>query len=148
LKTMFMGTHPSALPQKTLTEEATDFVCQGEGPHTILDTLKALRAGGVGLNNVGGLWYQENGEVKHNPVVKNIKNLDEEIPGMAWDLLPMDKYKAHNWHCWDHIHDRQPYASLYTSLGCPFKCSFCCINAPFGGSGIRYFSPQHIIKEI
>ena len=21
------------------------------------------------------------------------------MPGVAWDLLPMDEYRAHNWHC-------------------------------------------------
>ena len=24
-----------------------------------------------------------------------------------------------------------PYAALYTTLGCPYHCSFCCIQAPF-----------------
>ncbi|MCI0415657.1 B12-binding domain-containing radical SAM protein [bacterium] len=148
LKIMFIGTHPSALPEKTLREEATDFVCQGEGPYTILGVLEALKSGSDQFRSIGGLWYMENGTVASSPVFNNIKNLEEELPGMAWDLLPMKNYKAHNWHCWDHIHDRQPYASLYASFGCPYKCSFCCINAPFGGSGIRYFSPQSVIKEI
>lgn len=147
-KTMFLGTHPSALPKRTLVEEATTFVCQGEGPYTILDTLKVLKEGSDDFSRVGGLWYFVDGQPHSNPACANIKDLDGELQGMAWDLLPMDKYKAHNWHCWDHINERQPYASLYTSLGCPYKCSFCCINAPFGGSGIRYFSPQTIIKEI
>ena len=42
---------------------------------------------------------------------------------------------------------RTPFASLYTSLGCPFKCNFCCINAPFGKSTIRYWNPEFIISE-
>ena len=147
-KTMFMGTHPSALPRRTLQEEATDFVCQGEGPITILQLLRALKENGTDYSKIGGLWYRQDGEIRSNPIVENIKNLDEELPGMAWDLLPMSRYKAHNWHCWDHINERQPYASLYTSFGCPYKCSFCCINAPFGGSGIRYFSPEAVIREI
>ena len=41
-----------------------------------------------------------------------------------WDLLPMDKYRAHNWHAWGHK-TRQPYGVTYTSLGCPFNCEFC-----------------------
>ena len=35
LKMLVMGTHASALPGRTLIEEPYDFVCEGEGPHTI-----------------------------------------------------------------------------------------------------------------
>ena len=77
-----------------------------------------------------------------------ISDLDFEMPGVAWDLLPMDNYRAHNWHCFDHISERSPYASVHTSLGCPYKCSFCCINAPFGKSSYRTWSPDCVIKEI
>lgn len=148
LHTMFMGTHASALPARTLREEATDFVCQGEGPYTILHTVNALREKARSYSGIPGLWYKQDGEIRSNPSAEKIQNLDAELPGMAWDLLPMERYRAHNWHCWSHINERQPYASIYTSLGCPYKCSFCCINAPFGGSGIRYFSPEHVINEI
>ncbi|MCB9030182.1 MAG: radical SAM protein [Deltaproteobacteria bacterium] len=147
-KTIMFGTHMSALPQRTLEEEATDFVCNGEGPVTIENLLQALKNDATNLKDIPGLWYTEDGHSMGNAPAEKFKDLDAEFPGMTWDLLPMDRYKAHNWHCWDHINERQPYASLYTSLGCPYKCSFCCINAPFGGSGIRYFSPEHIIKEI
>jgi radical SAM superfamily enzyme YgiQ (UPF0313 family) len=44
----------------------------------------------------------------------------------------MGKYRAHNWPCFGDLAARKPYASIYTSLGCPYKCTFCCINAPFG----------------
>jgi hypothetical protein len=36
IKTILVGLHPSALPEKTLKEEDTDFVCQGEGFYTVL----------------------------------------------------------------------------------------------------------------
>jgi len=60
----------------------------------------------------------------------------------------MKKYRAHNWHCLADIHHRQPYGVIYTSLGCPFHCSFCCIHALFGKPGIRYRSAQKVIEEI
>jgi radical SAM superfamily enzyme YgiQ (UPF0313 family) len=60
----------------------------------------------------------------------------------------MALYRAHNWHCFDHIDDRAPYASIYTSLGCPYSCLFCCINAPFGRPGIRYRRPEDVAEEI
>lgn len=148
IRTMFLGTHPSALPEKTLLDEKSDFVCVGEGPYTILEVLNKINTGNKNYTGIGGLWFMEDGNIRSNHMMGKIKNLDVELPGMAWDLLPMDKYRAHNWHCWDHIHERSPYASLYTSLGCPYQCTFCCINAPFGGAGIRYFSPEWTIRQI
>jgi anaerobic magnesium-protoporphyrin IX monomethyl ester cyclase len=80
------------------------------------------------------------------------------MPGMAWDLLPMQKYRAHNWHCFGDL-VRQPYASFYTTLGCPFRCSFCCIQAPFKTgeelmglkptiNSYRMWKPKTIVAEI
>jgi radical SAM superfamily enzyme YgiQ (UPF0313 family) len=83
-----------------------------------------------------------------NPTSEKIENLDLELPHQALQLLDMKKYRAHNWHCFEDLESRHRYASLQTSLGCPYKCSFCCINAPFGGPGIRYWSSSNIIKQI
>ncbi len=61
----------------------------------------------------------------------------------------MAKYRAHNWHCFEHIDQRQPYAVTYTSLGCPFNCSYCNIHALYNGKlGIRLRSPEKVVEEI
>lgn len=147
--TMVMGTHASALPLRTLQEEPFDYVCQGEGPHTTLYLLKALKNSKLtDLSSIPGLWYMQKGLPQHSRVAEKIDNLDLELPHQALQLLDMKKYRAHNWHCFDNLESRHRYASLQTSLGCPYKCSFCCINAPFGGPGIRYWSPSNIIKQI
>jgi anaerobic magnesium-protoporphyrin IX monomethyl ester cyclase len=147
-KIMMTGTHPAALPERTLREEAVDFVCDREGPETIYLTLKGLKEDNYDFSHVPSLWYWENQGVKHNEPGLLMKELDQEMPGAAWDLLPMEKYRAHNWHCFDHIFERQPYVSMHTSLGCPYKCTFCCINAPFGRSSYRMWSPESVINEI
>lgn len=146
---MMTGTHPAALPERTMEEEEIDFVCDREGPETIYQTCLALRTPSPSFQNIPSLWYRtSSGEVVYTFAGELMDNLDEEMPGVAWDLLPMDKYRAHNWHCFEHITERQPYASLHTSLGCPYKCSFCCINAPFGKPSYRMWSPDHVIREI
>lgn len=145
-KTLFHGLHPSALPKRTLLEEAADFVCQGEGFYTLPKLIDSLKAGRSNIR-IEGLWYRENGEIKSNPRPPLLKNLDE-LAMPAWDLLPMNKYRAHNWHCFDNIHNRQPYGVIYTSLGCPFNCTFCCINAIFGKPGVRYRGPQKVVEDI
>ena len=148
-KTILVGLHPSALPEKTLREEDTDFVCQGEGFYTILQLLEVLTSGKEpGDYEIPGLWYTQNGRVISNHRAALIENLDE-LPFAAWDLMPMDKYRAHNWHCFGNIDQRKPYAVIYTSLGCPFNCTYCNIHALYSAKpGIRFRSPEKVVEEI
>ncbi len=148
LPTIVMGTHASALPERTLREEPYTYVCQGEGPYTILGLLESLKFGKTKIGEVPGLWHTDRGLRTFSPPAINVKNLDGELPRQAWDLLDMSKYRAHNWHCFGDLSSRGNYASLQTSLGCPYRCTFCCINAPFGGSGIRYWNSANIIEQI
>ena len=141
-KVLLVGGHVASLPERTLAEETVDFVCTGEGPYTITDLLRALRDGAQTYENVRGLFYADGNTLRRTHPAPLVRNLDAEMAGVAWDLLPMDRYRAHNWECFGGL-DRQPYAALYTSLGCPYKCSFCCIQSPFKeGEREAGFSPS------
>ncbi len=142
------GLHPSALPLKTIEETNVDFVIEGEGPYTLSALTSVLKNGTQRFDGVPGLWYRKDGEIRSTPTAPLIQNLDDGLPVAAWDLLPMQKYKAHNWHCFDNIEERMPYGAIYTSLGCPYSCIFCCINAPFKKPGIRYRNPGLIAEEM
>ena len=142
------GLHPSALPERTLREESVDFVIQGEGFLTLERLLSALSSKSSDYSAIPGLWYRQQDELCHTEPAPLIEDLDSLLPNAAWDLLPMHLYRAHNWHCFDDIDHRSPYGAVYTSLGCPYNCMFCCINAAFGKSGIRYRSPQRVVEEI
>jgi radical SAM superfamily enzyme YgiQ (UPF0313 family) len=151
LKVLLMGGHIAALPEKSITEENTDFVCDGEGVDTLNQLLKCDMESMDQLNSIPGLWYKRADNVyspskKSTPIPHD--ELDSELPGIAFDLLPMENYRSHNWHSFGELDNRKPYASIYTSLGCPFKCSFCCINAPFGKPGFRYWTPKFIVDQI
>ena len=157
-KVLLVGGHVAALPERSLREENTDFVAAGEGLYTMLELLAALKSDAPDYSKVRGLLYWEGKEVKANPPAPLLMDVEEKMPGIAWDLLPMEKYRAHNWHCFDGL-QRQPYAALYTTLGCPFHCSFCCIQAPFKSgeqelgykeitNSYRFWSPQRVMEEI
>ena len=158
LTIILVGGHVAALPERTLREEDADFTCNGEGPYTILELLQALQTTFPDYSKVRGLCYRQGDDVVQNPFSPLVKDPDREMPEMAWDLLPMKKYRAHNWHSFGNL-QRQPYASLYTTFGCPYHCSFCCIQAPFksGESALglkesvnsyRFWSPQSVITQI
>ena len=155
---LLVGGHVSSLPERTLREERADFACSGEGPFTVVELAQALKGGAKDFSKVSGLVYREGGEVRFTAPAPLVENLEVEMPGVTWDLLPMEKYRAHNWHCFGGL-PREPYASMYTTLGCPYHCSFCCIQAPFKegekASGLkdsvntyRFWSPEHIVADI
>ncbi len=158
LKSLMVGGHVAAFPEQTLQEENVDFVCGGEGLYTIAELLEVLKSERSDYSNVRGLWYWIDETPMSNPSAPLVKDLDREMPDVAWDLLPMEKYRAHNWHCFGNL-ERQPYASLYTTLGCPFHCAFCCIQAPFKSgekmlgyreeiNSYRYWSPESVVAQI
>ena len=156
--TVLVGGHAAALPERTLREEAATFVAAGEGVVTLVELVECLRAGGEDLGKVRGLWYRDGERATVTPPAPLVKDLDAEMSGMAWDLLPMARYRAHNWHCFGDL-ARQPYAALYTTLGCPYHCTFCCIQAPFrDGEGVlgikagvnsyRFWSVARVVDEL
>jgi radical SAM superfamily enzyme YgiQ (UPF0313 family) len=146
VKTVIGGHHASAIPEKTLKEERVDFVIQGEGYRPTVELLKRLKEGKNNFD-IQGVWFLKNGEVINNGRAVGITNLDE-LPFAAWDLLPMEKYRAHHWQAWDYNLDQAGFAVLYTSLGCPFSCDYCSVNVVYGKHVTRYRSPEKSVCEI
>ncbi len=131
LPILMVGGHAAALPEQTLREEDVDFVCAGEGLLTLVELAEALKSSSSpDFSKVHDLRYWDGGQMQSTLPAPLLRSVDEEMPGMAYDLLPMGLYRAHNWHCFDGL-EREPYASMYTTLGCPYRCTFCCIQAPF-----------------
>ncbi|SVE41009.1 uncharacterized protein METZ01_LOCUS493863, partial [marine metagenome] len=131
-----VGSHVSALPLEVLnTESSVDIVLCNEGVYALKNLLSIDLNDESELKDIKGIGYRFNGQAQLTSpemVVPQVR-MDKDLPGYAWDLLPYDKkpldlYRSHFWHA-EYDHDkRTPFAALYTSLGCTFKCEFCMIN--------------------
>lgn len=155
-KILFVGGHVAALSREVMEHHSfVDMVCQNEGVYTISNLLKTNLKDKLDL--IDGLGYRNNGEIilnKPSPIVAK-GDLPQELPGVAWDKLPMEKYRTALWHALPNDSKRQPFAALYTSLGCPMKCSFCMINIinrqeneySDGSAVFRYWDPDFIIRD-
>lgn len=146
VSTVIGGHHVSAIPKRTLKEEAVDFVVKGEGFYPIVSLLEMIT--GNAPQTIKGLWFQQNSTIMGYGQADVVQHLDS-LPFAAWDLLPMEKYRAHHWQAWGHdVSDLSGFAVLYTSLGCPFDCSYCSVNVVYGKHFTRYRSPEKVVEEL
>lgn len=163
----FVGSHMSALPYETLEKESSiDIILTNDGVYALRNLLSLDTLDIKSLEKIRGIGFRQGGKPLLTPPEKPVPQdrMDTDLPGYAWDLLPykekpLDLYRSPMWHANYIEEDRNPYAAIYTSLGCMFKCSFCMINivnrndnARVGVasdySGMRFWSPELIIKEI
>lgn len=152
---VYTGPHPSALPQKTILDDPNSYVCQGEGPRTFESLLRVTDFSDYSqLEKVPGLWYRNKltNQIVGNAPAALITNLDEELDMLPFEYLDLKKYRTANWHSWTNQNNTKPFASIYTSLGCPFRCGFCMINTPFNNGDnknntFRHWDPKNIIKK-
>lgn len=163
LKTCFVGSHTSALPGEVLALPEVDFVLLNEGVyalHNLLQTDLQTR-----LDQVKGIGWTLDGQPVLNPPERVVPGdrMDADLPGYAWDLLPfrsrpLDLYRAHFWHAGFDHNQRTPFAAIYTSLGCKFKCDFCMINivnradntdgvSAANSPNMRFWSPAFMLQE-
>ena len=121
----FVGSHTSALPLEVLSEDCIDLVLLNEGVYALHNLLKSDLKHDLPL--IKGIGYKKNDLINglipilnHPEIVVPQENMDKDLPGYAWDLLPfkdrpLDLYRAHFWHAeFDHS-KRTPFAAIYTS---------------------------------
>lgn len=160
----YIGSYVQAVPIKALKDESSiDFLFTNEGVYALRNVLALDDINN--LADIKGIAWRKDGVPTMNKAEKVVPNdrMDIDLPGYAWDLLPMkekplDLYRAPMWHAEYDQEKRSPYAAIQTSLGCQFGCEFCMINIlnrndeeEIGVAGnysnMRYWSPEFIIKE-
>ena len=132
---VFMGLHPSLVPQRVMRDPCVDCVIAGETENVILPLLEEIRSDGA-PSRVGNLWYRNNGELLHT----------ERAELVDLDALPLpDKnlfapYVSHHYSF-----------SAMVSRGCPYSCTFCeetCSKKLHGGKYFRRKSVDTVMREL
>jgi radical SAM superfamily enzyme YgiQ (UPF0313 family) len=130
------GPHATFMPRQTMEEcKYIDIIVRGEGEEATRELIENIEKGAP-LSEVKGITFRERNEIIDTEPRSFIKNIDE-IPFPSRDLLPMHLYKFNG----------VKYATMLTSRGCPFKCSFCSSSRLFGGIW-RGRSPENVLEEM
>ena len=128
----FVGPHVNALPLEVLEQHSEiDIVFTNEGVYALKNLLQTDLSDN-NIKSIKGIAYRDSsGSIHINPpeIIVPQERLELDLPGVAYDLMPpLNKYRTSSWHANYIDEDRSPFASIYTSLGCIYKCEFCIIN--------------------
>lgn len=127
-KTVVGGAHVSGLGARVLEEcEFLDFGVMSEGEETLSELLECFESGDTGYDKIDGLIYRAGANIETNPPRAMIENIDS-LPFPAWHLFP-----------------RGTDMPLFTSRGCPYRCTFC---QRVGGDKVRVMSPERVMELI
>jgi radical SAM superfamily enzyme YgiQ (UPF0313 family) len=104
-----------------------DLICMSEAEKTIVQVCNIFKTGSRDFSAVPKVTFKEDGKIKKSVAREDIIwNLDD-LPMPAWHLLPNKRYwkigRPHGGHFTEGEDLR--YASIMTSLGCPFSCTYC-----------------------
>ena len=138
VKIVFGGVHVSALGAGLLTGfKDIDFLCQGEGEGTLSDL-----AAGLDLRSIDGLVWRDGDQVVTNPPRTPLSDLDD---------LPFPDYegltgfpRGYHLPLFSYIHS--PGATMVTSRGCPYQCSYC--DRSVFKRSYRYNSAEYIYEHM
>ena len=142
VKVAIGGPHLSAVPEETMRRYPEfDVGGIGEGEVTILELMEAFR-GERAFDSVDGLILRVENGTYRTPPREYLASLDH-LPLQAWDLLERfpEIYTPPA-----HSFGRLPVAALYTTRGCPARCTFCSKNV--FGTKIRFFSADYVLEAI
>ena len=111
------GYFPSQHADACLSEATVDVCVRGQGEHTFVEVIRALRTG-TDLCAISGVSFRKGGKV-HHTAPRALAALDD-LPAWPYERLPMERY-FHKHYLGDRV------ATHHSSFGCPFACNFCAV---------------------
>lgn len=129
------GPHTSLFPQESIAQSVVDYVFLGEAEESFPAFCDALEDG-TELDTIPGIIYRKNGEVCQTGEAGYIKDINS-IAFPAYDMVDYKRY-------FSSIGTGHTVATICSSRGCPFSCTFCC--KPY--STYRSRSIENILEEM
>ncbi|MCM2267578.1 MAG: B12-binding domain-containing radical SAM protein [Elusimicrobiales bacterium] len=135
------GPHPTGYPGDCLEDLNIDAAVLNEGEATVVELARAVESGSP-LDGIAGLAWRSAGRQVLNPPRPFEEDLDR-LPMPDWDLIDIPAYKDFIPH--SPLLYSQPYMSVLTSRGCPYRCVYC---HNIFGKKFRAHSPGRVLAEI
>ena len=137
IKVVLGGPHVNLFPNETINIESVDYLVLGEGEEVFNDLVAAIDSNSD-MEKISGIVFKNNGQIVNTGARSHIKNLDD-LPFPARHLVPYEKYNSL-------LFKGKVVTTIFTSRGCPFRCSFC--DRPHLGKVFRARSAQNVVDEI
>lgn len=138
---VLVGTHPSALPEETLQNaKLVDAVARREFDTITLELARTIRDG-KSPYDVLGLTVRKNGELKNNPDMPYLEDMDS-IP-FASEFIK----KRLNYRDYFFAASSYPELQIFTGRGCLARCNFCVYPQTMHGHAYRMRSPENVADE-
>ena len=136
------GPHATFYPESILDEWSCDYVVSGYASESF-DSLVQVTADNGTPDQIPGISWREGGVAKRNPAIETqFESIDyRDIP---YHLI--DDYSVYG-----QLESDQRIFSMYSALGCPYKCSFCSSPAQYASiKGKKWvpLQPKDVVDHI
>ena len=142
------GMHATNAVAGLLESPDIDFICRGEAETTITKFAQTVLAGGdiQAIPGMIGRSKLDRGEVHESaPLIHDL----DAIPFPAWHLINMPEYLHADHGPGSRMDEmiQDGVATIVTTRGCPFHCTFCA-SWTVHGRIMRYRSTENVIEEL
>jgi len=131
IKIVIGGIHATIMYKQLIEKYPFLIAVLGDGEITFLELIKELNKKKPNFKKIDGIAFYKNNNVMRTKPRELIKDLDS---------LPFPKHEVF-------FNNKRDTGSLLSARGCPFSCSFCCLN-PESKRIVRFRDPKKVVDEI
>jgi len=136
------GPHATEFPSHIFKKTHAQVIVKGEGEFIFSDLLKAI-SNKQGLQSVKGVILRNESLTGFATLPRDSLDSIDDIPQPYYEGFK--DFKFDNYRGFPSL--PQPTASIISSRGCVFDCTFCS-TVSFWGKSWRYRSPENVLSEI